>query len=98
MSIALITGGNKGIGKATARRLVELGHTVYIGARDAERGKAAAKEVGAQWLALDVTSDASAAAAAADLTDEKAGSTSWSTTPRDRGPRDDRDPHRRGHA
>jgi NAD(P)-dependent dehydrogenase (short-subunit alcohol dehydrogenase family) len=71
MSIALITGGNKGIGKATARRLVELGHTVYIGARDAERGEAAAKEVGAQWLALDVTSDASAAAAAAELTERE---------------------------
>jgi NAD(P)-dependent dehydrogenase (short-subunit alcohol dehydrogenase family) len=68
MSIALITGGNKGIGKATARRLVELGHTVYIGARDAERGQAAAKEIGAQWLALDVTDDASVAAAAAELT------------------------------
>jgi NAD(P)-dependent dehydrogenase (short-subunit alcohol dehydrogenase family) len=71
MSIALITGGNKGIGKATARRLTELGHTVYIGARDAERGQSAAKEIGAQWLALDVTGDASAAAAAAELTDRE---------------------------
>ncbi len=68
MSIALITGGNKGIGKATARRLTELGHTVYIGARDAERGQTAAKEIGAQWLALDVPDDASGAAAAAELT------------------------------
>ena len=65
MSIALITGGNKGIGQATAARLIELGHTVYIGARDPERGQAAAKEIGARWLALDVTGDASAAAAAA---------------------------------
>ena len=68
MSIALITGGNKGLGKATARRLVQLGHTVYIGARDAERGRRAAGETGAQWLLLDVTDDASAAAAAAELT------------------------------
>src|SRR6202012_3193369 len=71
MSIALITGGNKGIGKATARRLVELGHTVYIGARDAERGEAAAKEVGAQWLGPDGTSAASAPAAAAELTERE---------------------------
>ena len=68
MSIALVTGGNKGIGKATAARLIELGHTVYIGARDAERGEAAAKELGAQFLSLDVTDDSSAAAAAAALT------------------------------
>jgi NAD(P)-dependent dehydrogenase (short-subunit alcohol dehydrogenase family) len=67
MSIALVTGGNKGIGKATAARLIELGHTVYIGARDQERGEAAAKEIGAQWLSLDVTGDSSAAAAAAEL-------------------------------
>jgi NAD(P)-dependent dehydrogenase (short-subunit alcohol dehydrogenase family) len=72
MSIALITGGNKGIGKATATRLIELGHTVYIGARDQERGQAAAQEIGAQWVSLDVTDDASAAAAAADLA-ERAG-------------------------
>jgi NAD(P)-dependent dehydrogenase (short-subunit alcohol dehydrogenase family) len=68
MSIALITGGNKGIGKATAARLIELGHTVYIGARDQQRGESAAKEIGAQWLSLDVTDDASATAAAAELT------------------------------
>ena len=68
MSIALITGGNKGLGKATARRLAELGHTVYIGARDAERGRAAAEELGVQWLQLDVTDDASVDAAAAELT------------------------------
>ena len=67
MSIALITGGNKGLGKATARRLVELGHTVYIGARDAERGRLAAEEIGAQRLLLDVTVDASVTAAAAEL-------------------------------
>ena len=68
MSIALITGGNKGLGKATARRLAELGHTVYIGARDAERGQTAAQELGVQWLQLDVTGDASVDAAAAELT------------------------------
>ena len=65
--IALVTGGNKGLGKATARRLVELGHTVYIGARDAERGRSAADEVGARWLLLDVTDDASVRAAASEL-------------------------------
>ncbi len=67
MSIALITGGNKGLGKATARRLAELGHTVYLGARDAERGQSAAHELGVSWLQLDVTSDASVNAAAAEL-------------------------------
>ncbi|HEY6502306.1 MAG TPA: SDR family NAD(P)-dependent oxidoreductase, partial [Streptosporangiaceae bacterium] len=67
MSIALITGGNKGLGKATARRLAELGHTVYIGARDAERGQTAADELGVPWLQLDVTDDASVDAAAAEL-------------------------------
>ena len=68
MSIALITGGNKGLGKATAHRLAAEGPTVYIGARDADRGRAAAEEIGVQWLALDVTDDASVDAAAAELT------------------------------
>jgi NAD(P)-dependent dehydrogenase (short-subunit alcohol dehydrogenase family) len=40
---ALITGANKGIGYETARRLGELGYRVWIGARDVDRGAAAAQ-------------------------------------------------------
>jgi NAD(P)-dependent dehydrogenase (short-subunit alcohol dehydrogenase family) len=71
MTITLITGGNKGLGRESARRLIELGHTVYIGARDAERGRATADELGAQFLHLDVTNDASVNAAAAALTQKE---------------------------
>lgn len=58
MAITLITGGNKGLGYETARRLIELGHKVYIGTRNAELGQKAAKELGAQFVLLDVTSNA----------------------------------------
>ncbi len=71
MPITLITGGNKGLGREFARRLIELGHTVYIGARDAERGQVAANELGAQFLLLDVTDDASVDAAVATLTQKE---------------------------
>ncbi|MBU3067181.1 SDR family NAD(P)-dependent oxidoreductase [Nocardia sp. NEAU-G5] len=64
MTTTLITGANKGIGFATARRLVAEGHTVYIGSRDLERGRAAAEQIGARVVQLDVTDDASVAAAA----------------------------------
>jgi NAD(P)-dependent dehydrogenase (short-subunit alcohol dehydrogenase family) len=63
MTTTLITGANKGLGQATARRLVTLGHTVYVGARDVERGRAAATEIGARFVQLDVTDDASVNAA-----------------------------------
>lgn len=59
MTVTLITGANKGIGFETARRLSELGHVVYIGARDVERGEKAAAEIGARAVRLDVTDDAS---------------------------------------
>jgi NAD(P)-dependent dehydrogenase (short-subunit alcohol dehydrogenase family) len=59
MTITLITGANKGIGFETARQLIELGHTVYIGARDVERGERAAAALGARFVQLDVTDDAS---------------------------------------
>lgn len=60
MGIALITGANKGIGYETARQLTRLGHVVYLGARDADRGLRAASAIGARFVPLDVTSDASA--------------------------------------
>jgi NAD(P)-dependent dehydrogenase (short-subunit alcohol dehydrogenase family) len=63
MTVTLITGANKGLGYETARRLIELGHTVYIGARSVERGEAAAAELGGQFVRLDVTDDASVATA-----------------------------------
>lgn len=50
------------------RRLGELGWTVFLGSRDAERGRAAAGKLAADgvhvaMVPLDVTSDASVAAA-----------------------------------
>ncbi len=67
MTVTLITGANKGIGFETARQLIELGHVVYIGARDAERGEKAAAELGARFVQLDVTDDASVADALATI-------------------------------
>jgi NAD(P)-dependent dehydrogenase (short-subunit alcohol dehydrogenase family) len=64
MTTTLITGANKGLGFETARRLVEAGHTVYVGARDTDRGRAAAERIGARFLLIDVTDDASVQAAA----------------------------------
>lgn len=65
MTTTLITGANKGLGFETARRLLAAGHTVWIGSRDAGRGRAAAAELGAgaRFVRLDVTDDASVAAA-----------------------------------
>jgi NAD(P)-dependent dehydrogenase (short-subunit alcohol dehydrogenase family) len=63
MTTILITGANKGLGLETARRLVDEGHTVIVGARDPERGRAAAEKTGGHFLPLDVTSDPSVSAA-----------------------------------
>jgi NAD(P)-dependent dehydrogenase (short-subunit alcohol dehydrogenase family) len=66
---ALVTGANKGIGKQVARQLAAAGLTVYVGSRDATRGRAAVEEIGdaARLLVLDVTDDESIAAAAAQV-------------------------------
>ncbi|QQM40838.1 SDR family NAD(P)-dependent oxidoreductase [Streptomyces liliifuscus] len=67
MTVTLITGANKGIGFETAKQLLELGHTVYIGARDVERGEKAAAELDARFVQLDVTDDASVSSALATI-------------------------------
>ena len=64
MTTTLITGANRGLGFEAARRLIADGHEVWLGARDADRGRAAAEELGARFVKLDVTDDASVAAAA----------------------------------
>ncbi|ARB76863.1 MULTISPECIES: SDR family NAD(P)-dependent oxidoreductase [Staphylococcus] len=57
--IVLITGGNKGLGFETAKVLQQKGYNVYIGSRDAERGRQAADELGVKYVQLDVTDDIS---------------------------------------
>ena len=68
-TIALVTGANKGIGKETARGLAALGMTVWLGARDEDRGRAAEAELregggDVRFVPLDVTDAAGIAAVA----------------------------------
>lgn len=67
MTTTLITGGNRGLGHEIARRLIDAGQAVWIGARDARAGQEAADRLGARFVALDVTDDASVEAAAATV-------------------------------
>jgi NAD(P)-dependent dehydrogenase (short-subunit alcohol dehydrogenase family) len=65
MTTTLITGSNKGLGLETARRLHAAGHDVWMGARDAARGSAVVAALEARFVQIDVTDDASVAAAVA---------------------------------
>lgn len=51
--VAFVTGGNKGIGLETARQLGKLGITVVIGARDREKGAAAANKLKGEGIQVD---------------------------------------------
>ncbi|PJI91326.1 short-subunit dehydrogenase [Yoonia maricola] len=55
MQTALVTGANRGIGKAIASALLHAGLEVRVGARDLAEGEAVAAEIGAQAMALDLT-------------------------------------------
>ncbi len=54
MTTALVTGGNRGIGKAIAAGLRDEGLRVIIGARDPDEGAAAAAELGVEAKRLDL--------------------------------------------
>jgi NAD(P)-dependent dehydrogenase (short-subunit alcohol dehydrogenase family) len=70
--IALVTGANKGIGRAAAEQLAALGMTVLIGARDRRRGEDAAAGLrtaggDAHAVTLDVTAPSTVHAAAKEV-------------------------------
>jgi NAD(P)-dependent dehydrogenase (short-subunit alcohol dehydrogenase family) len=71
----LVTGGNRGIGQQVARVLAADGWDVLLGARDRQKGDAAAARLRRDTdgrlkaIELDVTSDASVAIAAQKLRD-----------------------------
>jgi 3-hydroxyacyl-CoA dehydrogenase / 3-hydroxy-2-methylbutyryl-CoA dehydrogenase len=62
---ALVAGGASGLGAATSRALAEAGARVVIADLNAEKGEALAGEIGATFLAADVT-DADAVGAAVE--------------------------------
>ncbi|HZE65160.1 MAG TPA: SDR family oxidoreductase [Sporichthyaceae bacterium] len=65
---ALVTGAARGIGLATARKLIEAGHEVIIGDVNGDAAAEAAAQLGAKAVTLDVTDPDSVAACAAGLT------------------------------
>lgn len=56
-SIAIVTGGNSGLGKATAETLIKKGATVIITGRDKDKTAKIANEIGAVPFDCDVTKD-----------------------------------------
>lgn len=67
--IVLVTGADRGLGLATARRFAELGSTVHLGSRDEGRGQEAVRELertghGARLVLVDITDDDSVQGAA----------------------------------
>jgi 3-oxoacyl-[acyl-carrier protein] reductase len=53
--VCVVTGASQGIGLAVCSRLVAEGASVLMVARDEERLRGAAEDLGAEWLAADVT-------------------------------------------
>lgn len=80
--VALVTGGNKGIGREIVRQLGLRGLTVYLAARNPELGSAAAAELEGEGLdvrfvQLDVTDVESVDTAAKHVEADSGGWTCW---------------------
>ncbi|HEY4257181.1 MAG TPA: SDR family oxidoreductase [Candidatus Udaeobacter sp.] len=72
MKTALVTGGNKGIGREVARQLAKKGFQVFVGARNRDAGRKAAEEIAKQggkatFLAIDVNDKESVTGAAREF-------------------------------
>jgi NAD(P)-dependent dehydrogenase (short-subunit alcohol dehydrogenase family) len=65
--VALVTGGNSGIGLETAMVLAVCGATVVVAGRDPDRIATAARGIGAESLRLDLADLASVRSAAAEF-------------------------------
>jgi NAD(P)-dependent dehydrogenase (short-subunit alcohol dehydrogenase family) len=71
--IALVTGGNKGIGLEISRNLSSAGCTVLLGARNVERGQQAVRQLGqagfddVHFIEIDVTRQDTITAAAQQI-------------------------------
>lgn len=73
--VALVSGGNRGIGRDVVRQLGERGITVVLGSRDLKRGEEVAAELEAKGLRivakqLDIRDEASVERAARELEEE----------------------------
>jgi len=70
-SVAVVSGGNRGLGLEVCRQLAERGFDVVLGARDLEKGRRAAERLGAgrrvMARQLDVADDASVVRLAEDV-------------------------------
>jgi 2-deoxy-D-gluconate 3-dehydrogenase len=64
--VAIVTGGNGGIGLGMARGLAAAGAKVVVAGRNAQKSAAAAKEIGGDPIEVDVKSEASLGALVAE--------------------------------
>jgi NAD(P)-dependent dehydrogenase (short-subunit alcohol dehydrogenase family) len=68
--VAIVTGGNRGLGMAFAQALADAGARVAIAARDVPRSERVAGELGVTAVATDVTDAASVAAMLETVTEQ----------------------------
>lgn len=72
-TVAVVTGGASGIGRATAERLAEEGARIVVVDRDADLGPRAADAVGGRFLAADVSDPGAWATLVADIVGTEGG-------------------------